>query len=307
MTTIFNNFTKKIFLFTLILLFIMIIFNSKLVIFSVKETSIIFFNNLFGPIFIFYTLSDLLVNYGFLKILNLSFFKKISNFLHISTNSLFIIIFSMISGFPSGSKYITSFYNKGFISYDEAVYLLTFTHFSNPLFILNTIGCILNENLSIKILLSTFLGNIILAAILKPKSMNIKDCFLIKRVSFTECLTNSFKNTYQIIMIVLSNSIIFTTIGYLITNNIRNSNLSLFVFSFLDLTKGITLLNYYSFSLFFKGILICTFLSFGGININIQVKSIIEKEKLPYTYFLSGRLIATFLSIVIFLFLFWWS
>jgi len=303
MTNFLNNFTKKAVIFTLFVLLFLIVLNSKLVIFSVKEAVILFFNNLFGPIFIFYTLTDLLINYDFLKVLRVSFFKKISSFFHINTNSLFIIFFSMITGFPSGSKYICDFYSKKLICYDEATYLLMFTHFSNPLFILGTIGYLFGKSFSIKILISTFLGNIILSIILRPKnnSYNTNNKIELNKLSFTECLTNSFSKTYKIIMIVLSNSIVFTTLGYLINRNINNKVFELFIFGILDLTKGITLLNNYSFSLLFKGIIICTFISFGGINVNIQVKSIIEKEKLPYSYFLSGRLIATFLSILIFI------
>ena len=272
-----------------------------------KETVVLFFNNLFAPIFIFYTLTDLLINYDFLKVLKITFFKKLSSFLHVNTNSLFILIFSMITGFPSGSKYICDFYNKKLISYDEATYLLMFTHFSNPLFILGTIGNLFGKSFSIKILISTFLSNIIISIIFRPKnsSYNSNNKIVLTKLSFTECLTNSFKKTYQIIMIVLSNSIVFTTLGYLINRNIHNKVLQLFIFGILDLTKGITLLNNYSFSLLFKGIVICTFISFGSININVQVKSIIEKERLPYIYFLSGRLIATFLSILIYFLLFY--
>ncbi|MBP3841103.1 MAG: hypothetical protein IK997_03130 [Bacilli bacterium] len=307
MTNFFHNFTKKVALFTLLVFFILIIINPKLVVFSVKETVVLFFNNLFAPIFIFYTLTDLLINYDFLKVLKITFFKKLSSFLHVNTNSLFILIFSMITGFPSGSKYICDFYNKKLISYDEATYLLMFTHFSNPLFILGTIGNLFGKSFSIKILISTFLSNIIISIIFRPKnsSYNSNNKIVLTKLSFTECLTNSFKKTYQIIMIVLSNSIVFTTLGYLINRNIHNKVLQLFIFGILDLTKGITLLNNYSFSLLFKGIVICTFISFGSININVQVKSIIEKERLPYIYFLSGRLIATFLSILIYFLLFY--
>ncbi len=301
MTTIFNNFTKKLILFTLILIFILSIFNSKLVVFSVKESCILFFNNLFGPIFIFYTLSDLLINYNILKVFKLNFFNRISKFLNINPNSLFIIFFSMITGFPSGSKYITDFYNKKLINYTEAIYLLTFTHFSNPLFILNTIGILFGKNLSIKILCSTFLSNLVLAIILRPKNNTISYTeYKTNHSNITLTLTNSFRKTYQIIMIVLSNSIIFTTVGYIITKNIDNSFYNLFVFGLLDLTKGITLLSKFNLNNLIKGILLCTLISFGGINVNIQVKSIIEKEKLPYIYFLSGRIIATFLSILIY-------
>ena len=302
MTNIFNNFTKKFFLFTLLLLFIVTLFNSNIVITSVKDSSILFFNNLFGPIFIFYTLSDLLINYRFLKVFNTKVFLHISKFLNINKNCLFIIIFSMITGFPSGSKYIVDFYEKKLINYNEACFLLTFTHFSNPLFLLNTIGILFGKSFSIKILISTYISNLVLMIILRPKNnVIISNNYSYDYLDFTNTLTNSFKKTYYIVMIVLSNSIIFTTLGYLITKNISNSYLNLFVFGLLDLTKGIFILSEYNFSLLFKGIVLCTFISFGGININIQAKSIIQKEKLPYIYFLSGRLIATFLSILIFL------
>ena len=76
MTNFFHNFTKKVALFTLLVFFILIIINPKLVVFSVKETVVLFFNNLFAPIFIFYTLTDLLINYDFLKVLKRVIWKK---------------------------------------------------------------------------------------------------------------------------------------------------------------------------------------------------------------------------------------
>ena len=52
----------------------------------------------------------------------------------------------MLTGFPSGSKYITDFYNKKYIDRNTANYLLTFTHFSNPLFILGTVSIITTKS-----------------------------------------------------------------------------------------------------------------------------------------------------------------
>ena len=70
---------------------------------------------------------------------------------------------------------------------------------------------------------------------------------------------------------------------------------------FFDITRGISLINNYGFNNLFKGIVISIFLSFGGFNIHMQVNSIIKKEKLPYSYFFHGRLIATSINIVLYI------
>lgn len=307
MTNILNKFKKNIFLLFLICIFFSIIYKSKLVLSSTNLCLQLFTNNLFPSVFIFYTLSDLLVNYDILKIFKSSIFISISNFLKISTNSLYIIFFSMLTGFPSGSKYISDFYEKKLISLNEASYLLMFTHFSNPLFILGFISSIYSSGLSIIILLSTYISNYIILLVFRPnRKEKISTSFInIDKYDFITCLNMSFKKTINILIIILFNSIIFSVLSELLCIFFNNTYFKSFIFILFDITKGISNLSGTCFSLFFKGLMISTFLSFGGISIHVQVKSILNKQKLPYSYFLHGRIISVSITAILYIVLFY--
>ena len=93
---------------------------------------LIFREKIFPSIFPFFVLSFLFINMGYPVILS-KYFKKIMNCIfHLGENSSFILLMSMISGFPSGAKYIVKDYEAGYISKDEGNNLLVFTHFANP-------------------------------------------------------------------------------------------------------------------------------------------------------------------------------
>ena len=68
-----------------------------------------------------------------------------------------------------------------------------------------------------------------------------------------------------------------------------------------DLTKGIIETKKLGVTDNFKLILVLTFISLGGININFQVKEIINKTKLKYKYFILGRISASCISIILLL------
>ena len=304
MNNIFNKSKKIIILTIIILILFSCLYYSKTTIIEVINTINIFINSLLPGIFIFYTITDLLVNYDFLKVLYKLPLHITKRLLNITTNSLFIISFSLLSGFPSGSKYITSFYNQKLIDKNETSYLLLSTHFSNPLFILGVIKTIIGKKLALIVLLSHYLSNFILIIFFHPKEKHNNKIKSINHYDLVTCLNKSFNNTFHILLIVLSYSIIFATLSTLICMHINSNFVKIFVYGFIDITKGIFYLKELNIPLYIKGLLITTFITFGGVNIHMQVKSIIKKESLNYSYFFIGRIISTFLSIILYIFLF---
>ena len=274
--------------------------NPKLIISDIINATNIFLNNLFPSMFFFYTIGDLLVNYNFIKILELTLNKLFLKIFHISATSSFIIIISMLSGFPSGSKYITNFVKEKRINRNIANYLLTFTHFSNPLFILGMISSIYNKKVAIIVLLIHYSSNFILAYLIRPKEV-YKEQQIIKkeRKSFDIALKESFNNSFRILLIVFGNTCFFYTFSDIVTLFINNNIIKTIIYGSFDLTKGIIFLNTINVSNYFKILLILSFISFGGINVNFQVKQIISKEKLDYKYFLLGRISSLAISIIL--------
>ena len=98
------------------------------------------FNNLFPSIFIFFTITDILNNYNFPYYLSKLCGKVTEKIYKLPKISSYIIFMSMTSGFPGNSKLIKEQLDNKIINSYEATKILTMTHFSNPLFIIYSVG-----------------------------------------------------------------------------------------------------------------------------------------------------------------------
>ncbi len=304
MTIFFNKIRKNIVLIVLIVIFITVICKSKLVITSVIYSTSIYFNNVFPCMFIFYTLGDLLINYNIYKVFNTFFGKVLSKIFNLNSNGLLLLFLSMLLGFPSGSKYICYFMDQGYINYNLADKLLYVTHFSNPIFILGTISILTNTKVALFVLISHYGSNIILILLLKKSFDNKNINYNKDNKEFIEILNESFINTFKIILIVLFNTIIFITLSSLINSLFNNKIFGLIVSMLFDITNGIISVSNISSSVFLKGLLITSLLTFGTVSIHFQVKSIIKNKKLHYSSFFKGRIFAASLSILIYMIIF---
>lgn len=297
---------NKLIEFLVFIVFISFIINPSLVKKEILDSLNTFITILFPSIFPFLIISDLLLNYNFHITLN-KLFNKINSFLfHTSSISNFVIIMSIFTGFPSGSKYIKTLYNKNMLSMEEANYLITFTHFSNPLFLLTLSSTLLNNKLSYILLFSHIMANFIIAFITRPKNnTNKKEIEIINSVSFTETIKKSINDSISLLTIILGTTCIFFFLSGFITNyfNLHGIN-KVLINGFFDLTKGINSISILNTTNLFKGILILTFISFGGINVHMQVLSILENTKISYKNFLFGRISQVALSCLLFFILF---
>lgn len=290
----------------LIILFIYLgIFTKPKLIIETGITSInIFKNKLFPSIFPFFVLASLLLNLGIATKISDKInplFKRIFNIEGITS---FIILISIISGFPSGSKYISTCYKNKQITKETANYLLTFTHFANPLFILGTCGIILNNNsLALKILIIQFLSNIILGIILRPKErLNIISNYKIKKESLLEALPNAINDAIKLLLFMLGSITFFMFLSKLITSFLSLNKLSEIILTgLLDMTSGISLVSTLNTNIYFEGLLILTFITFGSFSVHLQVLNNIKEEDLNYKYFFIGRVLQTAIATLIYL------
>lgn len=271
---------------------------------QVLKSLYVFIKILFPTFFPMFLLTNLLIEYNAVII----FSKYIKNFVekifHVSGNCGYIILISLISGFPSGAKNIMSLLNKDLITVDEANYLITFTHFSNPLFILNVVNIIIqNRNISLKILIAHFLSNFILAIILRPKELPKENnfSFRLKTTNFSESLNTSLKNTFDVLTIILGSTIFCFLISACLTTYFPlNTFFKLLINGLFDLTLGVTTLKNISIPVLSKSILILSFISFGSISVHLQVSSILDK-KVKYKNFLLARISSIGIALILFL------
>ena len=290
----------------LIILFIYlgIFINPSLIIESGIKSITIFKEKLFPSIFPFFVLASLLLELGIANKLSIKLNPIFKRIFHVEGNSSFIILVSIISGFPSGSKYITNSYKENTINKETANYLLTFTHFANPLFVLGTCGIILNSlSLAYKILIIGIISNIILGIILRPKELIISKKITSKHNnSFLEALPKAINEAIKLLLFMLGSITFFMFFSKLITSFLAlNPFLETIITGILDMTSGISLVGEINTTLYIKGMLVLTFITFGSFSVHLQVINNIKEEDLDYKYFFIGRIIETAIALVLYI------
>lgn len=299
---------------TLLFIVSQILINSSYIIDAVKISFNLWINNIFPSLFPFFVFSSLLINYGFVELIS-ELFKPIMYFLFKSSgNSSFIFIMSMLSGIPSNAKYINNLIDNDMLDIKEANKLLLFTQFSNPLFILGTIGTLLlnNYKLGIIILISHYSSNFILGLLLRNYYPCEKSNVSIKRAirNMNKKIKNS-QNFGKVISTILVDSLnttflilgvitFFLIITTIVNRCIRLDEISRSILNGLfEITQGLNSLSKLSINTNFKVILMTFIISFGGVSSHIQVMSILSEKKIRYIPYLISRLFCAIISVTI--------
>ncbi|MBQ8471996.1 MAG: hypothetical protein IJ501_00665, partial [Bacilli bacterium] len=152
----------------IILLFLFEIFDhSNIIVKTIYSSTSIWFYNIVPTILPIYIIVDLLLNYNTIDYLSNLFGKFMEKVFKLKKETSFVFLLSIISGFPSNSKYLKNLLDDNLINTKEASKLLMFTHFSNPLFIIESIGInfLHNKKVVILILIIHYLNNIIIGFI----------------------------------------------------------------------------------------------------------------------------------------------
>ncbi len=278
------------FLLTLLILYTI---NSTLVIKSILDYTNLFITKLFPTNFVFFMLSTILIDQGLIELIN--------NKLKLNGSIFYVTIMSILSGIPSGSKYTKDLLEKDLISTKTANYLLAFTHFPNPMFVLNTVTILLNKTIALKILISLILSNLIIALIFKPSKKEVITINDSPSKDFSESLYKAIIDSLKVILIIYGTSVFFYLITVIINKYLTLNVLShVLLNGIFDLTKGLFSISLLSNKLL-KSLLIIIFFSFGSLSIHIQIKSIITNTSLKYKYFILGRLLQILFATILFL------
>ena len=293
-----------------ILLFLYELFeHSNLIYQVIYESSKIWFYNLLPTIFPIYIIVDLLLNYNALDYLSKFFGKFMLYFFKMQPNCSFVFLLSLISGFPSNSKYLKSLLDDKIINVNEANKLLLFTHFSNPLFIITTIGLLFlqNKKVGLLILICHYLTNFLIGFIVRNTYVNLHSLEQKNKASksFITCLSESIYNTIKILFLLYGIITFFMILTAIIKTNLHlNSFVSSILCGLLEMTQGLYYLKDLAIPLALKASLMTFFISFGGLSIHMQVFSILSNYKLKYSnYFLARICHALIASSLVYLFL----
>ena len=284
--------------------------SSNKVIESVTFSISIWKDNLFPTLFPFFIVSSLLMHYGFVDIIGSLLSYPMQKLFNLPGCCGFVLAASMFSGFPSGAKYTTDLVKNNKITKQQAESLLSFTHYSNPLFILGMIGTILlnNQTIAYLILISHIISGLLVGIIYSkknktlikntpiiPSSKNIKTT----NQNFGEVLTTTIFDSLNTMFLLLGVVTIFLILTTFINEIITLPDyLKVIISGTLEMTQGVKLANSINLPLIIKTILITGIISFGGLSVHTQVISIISNQKIKYKPFLLARITHSILAMV---------
>ena len=302
-----KNISNIIYILILIIITIEVLIKSNLVINSVKFSFNMWISNIFPSLFPFFIIGNILIELNFPQILGELLKKIICKLFKINSNASFILILSMLSGFPSSAKYTKDLLDKNIIDEKDATKILTFTHFSNPLFILGTVSTFLHsKKLAILVLISHYLGNFIIGIILrnynqkeiKNTKINLNNIKL-KKVNIGNIISNSIKSTINTLLLILGSTTVFLIITTIINSIIPlNGILKPIINGIFEMTQGLKYLENLNINSNIKALISVGILSFGGLSVHMQIITIISETKIKYLPYFISRILHAFISIV---------
>ena len=277
--------------------------NNKEVASIIIDAVNLFFKRVFVSLFPMFILNDILIflniPYYFYLIFNQIFLKVF----HTSGIGAYIIFMSLISGTPSNAYILKELTSEKKISVEEASHFLSFTYFSNPLFLMTMLNLIFPATSTFKIIAIHYLSNLIIGIILRKKAPQITANTLKKEAHNGGVLSKSINKSMMTLLIILGTVTFYMLLTYIITSLISTTPLTKTLISgFLEITNGLNNLKDLEIALKIKEIIAVSIISFGGLSIHTQVKSILEDTQMSYHQFLKGRVMQTIISASLILF-----
>lgn len=290
---------KNLFLTIFLFLFL---FNIELVISSVIDSSILFFNKIFVSIFPFIILSDILIHYDYHIFLSKCFGNILSKLFNIDKNSTIVFILSILTSQPSNSIYIKNLLDNNLIDERSITKLLSFTYFPSIAFVLSIGITMYNSiNIGVYLLLLNYLCNFLIGIFLrKEKISNTHNLINKCKKSFFIMLKESILKSFNTCLIILGNIIIFTIAINLITHYINyNQILTTLLSGTIELTSGINEISILTIPLKYKFILTSFILNFSGLSIIFQSKSILSNYKVNIKKILILKLVFSVITSIL--------
>lgn len=277
------------------LLIFFILYNSTEIIESIKLSFSICINNLFPSLIPFMLISNILINYSFVSDISNIFEKVMTRVFKVNKNCAFAFVMSIISGTPSNGKYLKDLLDRNLIDNSDCQKCLNFCHFTNPVFILGTIGYTFlgDKKLGLIILISHYLSSVLIGVFQKESThQESKKIELdISNKSFISVLTHSINNVISTLLLIMGIITTCLIITCMINNIIKLDDNMKFLYGIIEITQGLKYISLSSFSIIFKATISSFLISFGGLCIHAQVFSILENKKIRYLPYLLSRII----------------
>lgn len=266
-------------------LILLLIFDTKGIMTAVYSSVFICLEVIIPSLFAFMVLSSLILSTNLYKIIFKPLIIIFKLILKITEHESGIFILSLIGGYPVGAKLIQQAVKNGTITQKSAQKMINYCFASGPSFITGIVGVGVFGNVKTGLILyfSNIIASLILAFILNinHKQCNSKSAY---NISFTAdkliySITSSAQVLFEICAMIVGFSVINRVISYLpfelLGNalNVDKEFLQALIFSISEISN----IRSFSANVVFLP-LISALLSFGGICVLMQVKSILGQN-----------------------------
>lgn len=300
---------EKIYNFTFCLFLTLCIFfifkNNREVSLIILDAINLFFKKVFVSLFPMFIINDILINFNFPYYFYLIFNNLFKKIFKTSGICAYVFIMSLISGSPSNAYIIKSLVENNKITEKEASHYLTFTYFSNPLFLTLMLSQIFNSSTVLKIIIIHYISNLIIGLILRKKAPNISNNNIeIKKIPLSSALIKSINRSITTLLMILGTIVFYMLLTFIITSFIKdNLLLKTIIAGVLEITNGLNSLTNLEILSKIKEIIAVMIISFGGLSINTQIKAILEDTNINYFSFLKGRIMQSLISGILIIFI----
>ena len=274
---------KNIFIVSFCIIIIYYLFKyNEIISISIISSSYLFLSKILVSILPIMIISKILINYNFPYYIS----KLFNNNIYV-----YILIISFLSGSPNNVILLKDLLNKNIISLKQANTYIKCSSFLNPLFLYVMLNNLFNIKISILIISIQILSNIIIYLFNPIKSKTI---IKTNPQSFNKIFINSIKEAISVLENIYITIIIFNIIIVLLPKY-----LSSFI-GLLEVSQGLNYLNNININIIYKLLLSIIYISFGGLSIHLQIKSIIDNTNINYNNYFIGRIYSVVLSIALF-------
>lgn len=290
---------RKIKYIVLSIILCVILCNLNIIISSTYEASLLFFNKVFISLFPFMILIDILLYFKYEDFLNNIFGGLFCKLFKISKNCSSVIIISLLTGSPNNGVIIKRLLDKECISLNEANKVLNFTFFPSIVFVIGVVGIGLYNSFKIGLglYLCIILNNLFIGLFLRNEGFNNNEFISLKNdVKFISYLKNSIIKTFNTMILILGNIILFFIIIGILKLIIHNEIILSILSGLLEMTSGAFMISSLNISLCIKLYLTSFILCFSGLSILFQCFSILENYKIKVKKILFIRLVFSLLS-----------
>jgi len=248
----------------------------------------------------FFVVSNIMVSLKVLKGFTGRLSRITRRLTGLSGDICFVYVTASLSGYPMGAKLTSELYSTKQISKVEAERMALFSSVTGPAFMTVIATSLLNiPNAFIYIFLAhhiamlciTFVYTVIFE---RPKALNVEQKIKSENMNFSIALNNAIFSSVKTLAIISCLVIFFYTLtaiidktglvellfDFIFKSDINNTPIKQIIFGFFEMTLGCIKTSESIIGFNQKIALSCGFLSFGGLSILFQAKTILEDTKI---------------------------